>query len=65
MTERQFNKAACELIERIQDLETEKVLLEYALKGLREDYIKEQAEKFKKNVAYLNQKIAGENDGNN
>lgn len=45
MTTEQFNKKSCELIERIQDLETEVVLAKYALEGLREAYKKEVEEK--------------------
>ena len=41
MTTEQFNKAAREIVERILDLETEKLLLEYALKGLQEEYQKQ------------------------
>lgn len=71
MTTEQFNKRSCEIIEKIQDLETEKILLEYALEGLRAEYIKQRkkeeaivAENFKKFAENHNKRLAVKCNGN-
>ena len=45
MTTEQFNKKSCELIEKIQDLQTEALLAQCELKELREEYLKELRER--------------------
>ena len=41
MTTEQFNKKSCELIERIQDLETQALLAKYELYELKAEYQKQ------------------------
>ena len=67
MTYEHYSRQSQLVIEKIQDLKVQVALLEYALVGLREDYLRQQeeedaifTERLKRYSEWHNRKMAGE-----